>query len=232
MEIEKLPIRLVCATRLPPQQFFTHSLTGITVNAFRSVSKVEIMLFAENTIGLSELYNRAIDGARNNPAILVFMHDDITICDYHWEKRIRDGLNSQFDIVGLAGNKRRIKNQVGWRTIDMRGTLDADENLSGVVGCGSNFPPQSLCVFGPTGAECKLLDGLFLSADSRTLWESGLRFDPLFKFHFYDLDFCRSAEQLNLKMGTIPLSVVHASEGDMSDSWRSAYADYIAKWKE
>ena len=83
MEIKNLPIRFVCATRLPPQQFFTQSLTGITVNAFRKVSKVEIMLFAENTIGLGELYNRAIDGARNNPAILVFIHDDIIICNYH-----------------------------------------------------------------------------------------------------------------------------------------------------
>jgi hypothetical protein len=232
MEIENLPIRFVCATTLPPQQFFTHSLTGISVNAFRMVSKAEIMLFAENTTGLGELYNRAINGARDNPAILVFIHDDILICDYHWEKRIREGLNSRFDIVGLAGNKRRIKNQVGWRTIDQHDTLDAAENLSGVVGHGSSFPPQSLDVFGSTGAECKLLDGLFLSADSRTLWESGLRFDPQFKFHFYDLDFCRSAEQLNLKMGTIPLSVVHASEGNMSDSWSSAYEDYIAKWKE
>jgi hypothetical protein len=41
-----------------------------------------------------------------------------------------------------------------------------------------------------------------LAARSNTLAEKGLRFDPLFDFHFYDLDFCRQAELRKLRMGT------------------------------
>jgi len=36
----------------------------------------------------------------------------------------------------------------------------------------------------------------------RDLDQEGAAFDPRFQFHFYDLDFCRQAEQRGLKMGT------------------------------
>jgi GT2 family glycosyltransferase len=77
------------------------------------------------------------------------------------------------------------------------------------------------------------MDGLFFAVKSETLLRTGLRFDEGFKFHFYDLDFCRQAEVLNLKMGTIGLSVTHESNGNFNtDSWRSAYKDYLQKWKD
>ena len=41
----------------------------------------------------------------------------------------------------------------------------------------------------PPGQEVKLLDGVMLAARSNTLAEKGLRFNPLFDLHFYDLDF-------------------------------------------
>jgi hypothetical protein len=33
-------------------------------------------------------------------------------------------------------------------------------------------------------------------------------------------------------MGTIGLSIVHASEGTLDQRWLDAYRAYIAKWKE
>ena len=41
----------------------------------------------------------------------------------------------------------------------------------------------------------------------------------------------RSAESLNLKMGTIPLSIVHASYGSIDQAWHDSYQRYLAKWK-
>jgi GT2 family glycosyltransferase len=230
-EIMFKPLRVVCATRLPREKFLSQTQTGRSIESFISSSKVEVRLYADNFNGLSYVYNQAIEESLESPAILVFMHDDILITDYFYEKRIREGLK-QFDIIGLAGNKRRIARQAGWRTLNLDGDLDIDENLSGAIGHGPSFPPQFLYTFGPTEVECKLMDGLFLAADSQTLKETGLRFDERFNFHFYDLDFCRQAEIKQLKMGTIPLSVVHLSGGNMDQVWRHSYDEYIKKWGE
>jgi len=88
-----------------------------------------------------------------------------------------------------------------------------------------------LSIFGPPFQQVKLLDGLLLAAFSDTLIQKSLRFDERFDFHFYDLDFCRQAEQLGVTMGTIPLSLIHESGGNFdSHSWRMAYKEYIKKW--
>jgi hypothetical protein len=58
-------------------------------------------------------------------------------------------------------------------------------------------------------------------------------FDPRFKFHFYDLDFCRSCEQAGLRMGTWPIALMHGSAGSFATpAWQCAYELYLAKWKE
>ena len=42
-----------------------------SIESFIDVSKVEVKLYADNSTGLSELYNKAIEESTNNPAILV-----------------------------------------------------------------------------------------------------------------------------------------------------------------
>lgn len=224
------PIRIVTATRLSRELFLTQSLLGRSLQAMRGMSRVEVALYAENTQGLPSLYNREIAKSANRPAILVFVHDDVMFCDFHWGQRIREGL-ARFEVIGLAGNRRRLPGQPAWAFIDDRLTWDDRANLSGVVGHGPGFPPPNLSVFGPVGVEVKLLDGLLLAADSRTLVGRGLRFDERFTFHFYDMDFCRSAEKVGVRMGTWPLSVVHGSGGNFrSASWRAGLERYRAKW--
>lgn len=231
IDIDTLPVRLVCATRQPKERFLTHTSTGISANAFYGVSKIELCLFAENSLGLSQIYNKAIEDSIQKPAILVFAHDDILISDFFWADRIRDGLK-KFDIIGLAGNTRRAPNQPAWAFINDRFEWDDAANLSGTVGHGKQVFPVNVKPFGPSLKECKLLDGLLLAAYSTTLISSGLRFDEAFKFHFYDMDFCRTAETLNLKMGTIPLSVVHESGGNFgNEQWKDNLSTYIKKWE-
>jgi len=232
MANDKLPIRVVCGTRLPRDKFLLNTPLGKSIKSFIEVSKVEVRLYADNSAGLSEIYNKAIEESTKNPAILVFMHDDIWVGDFFWADRIRDSL-SHWDIIGLVGNKRRLSGQASWCFINDKFTWDAIENLSGVIGHGSKYPPEAVDYFGPINQECKLMDGLLFGVKSDTLLKTGLKFDESFKFHFYDLDFCRQAELLNLKMGTIGLSLVHESSGNpLTDEWRSAYQDYLDKWKE
>jgi len=158
------------------------------------------------------------------------VHDDVLVTDLFWTERVRDGL-TRFDVVGVAGNRRRVPGQPGWIMVDLDGRLDDPEHLSGAIGQGDTFPPAAVDVFGPPGLACRLLDGVLLAADSRTLHRAGLRFDEQFTFDFYDLDLCRSAEALGLTMGTVPLSLVHASRGTLDADWHEAHRRYLAKWE-
>lgn len=224
-------MRVVCATRKDREEFFSATPLGRSLSLNRPPG-VELRLFPRNSEGLPTVYNRAISESIRDEVIFVFVHDDIHLCDFHWASRLAGGL-SAFDILGLAGNRRRVPGQPGWLFIDEKLTRDSRENLSGVIAHGSGFPPDSIDAFGPAGESVKLLDGVLLAVTSATLRANSVRFDERFKFHFYDLDFCRQAEQAGLRMGTWPISVVHQSAGNFaSDGWRMGYEAYLDKWQQ
>jgi GT2 family glycosyltransferase len=226
-----LPIRLVCATRHAQANFLQDTALGRSLIVQRHAQAPELLLFDNNSTGLSTLYNAAIEQAAASPAILVFVHDDVSLNDFFWPDRIRDALR-EFDIVGVAGNRRRVPQQPAWAFVTRDFKWDQPEFLSGSVGHGKRYPCE-ISRFGPSGVECKLLDGLLLAADSTRLIASGARFDEQFKFHFYDMDFCRQAELKGLRMGTWPISLVHESEGAFgTPAWREAFDGYLRKYGE
>jgi hypothetical protein len=223
-------IRFVVATRESRESFATETAIGRSLSLYR-FEFVQLRLFEENKRGLPEVYNLAIEEAKSDPAILVFVHDDVHLLDYFWAERVLRSLD-RFQLIGLAGNKRRVPRQPSWAFIDDKLTWDQPENLSGVVGHGKTFPPSNLSVFGAPGQEVKLLDGLMLVARSKTLIDKQLRFDEAFDFHFYDLDICRQAEAKGVSMGTFALPVMHESGGNFgSEGWRRGYDKYLDKWK-
>ena len=223
-------IKIVVATRVNEKDFEAETALGSSLAPFRKLPFIQVRLFAGNTSGLPALYNKAIDESRDDPSILVFVHDDIHMCDFFWFNQIINGL-SKFDVIGLAGNKRRITKQPSWLFIDDKFTWDNAENLSGVVGHGTGIPNYELSYFGQPGQAVKLLDGLFIACYSKTLLSTNIRFDECFDFHFYDLDFCRQAEGKGLNMGTWPISVVHESGGAFgNDAWKTGYSKYLKKW--
>lgn len=224
-------IRLVCATRASRDDFFSTTALGRSLTLHRP-SDLDVRLFPRNTQGLPEVYNTAIAESSGGGVILLFVHDDVHLCDFHWADRLREGLEA-FDILGLVGNRRRVPGQPGWLFLDEKLTRDSRSNLSGTVAHGRSSPPDSIDEFGPSRVAVKLLDGLFVAVRSETLRAKSLRFDERFEFHFYDLDFCRQAEQAGAEMGTWPISVIHESAGNfISDGWRTGYEKYIEKWGE
>ena len=62
---------------------------------------------------LPHVYNIAIGEAKKDPAIPIFIHDDVELLDFFWPYHVLEGLKS-FDVIGLAGNKRRIPGQPAW----------------------------------------------------------------------------------------------------------------------
>jgi hypothetical protein len=224
-------IRFVVATRETKDDFFSKTATGKSI-PIRNIENVELKLFTSNQDGLAKIYNQAIEESINDPAILIFMHDDIHLLDYFWAECISNAL-TKFQVVGIAGNKRRVPRQPSWAFIDDKFSWDEKTNLSGVVGHGTSFPPTNLSVYGPSNQEVKLLDGLLLASHSKTLIDNDVRFDEKFDFHFYDLDFCRTIESKSLTMGTCQISVTHESGGSFgSESWKKGYEIYLEKWKD
>ncbi len=227
--ISTMKIRLVIATRATEANFFTATATGRSL-AFNRPTFIDLRLFPENSEGLPALYNRVIRESRFDPATLVFAHDDLHILDFFWCAHVQEGL-TEFDILGVAGNLRRLPGQPAWLFVDTKFTWDQPEYLSGVVGHGKAFPASNLSAYGAPRQKVKLLDGLFLACESETLIQNDLFFDERFGFHFYDLDFCRQAELLELSCGTWDLSLIHESGGNFSSAtWRQAYLTYIEKW--
>jgi len=225
-------IRLVCATRESGDSFRSTTALGRSLSLYSFLPFLEVRLFEKNVAGLPSVYNTAISEAKQSPAVLVFIHDDVHLCDFNWAFSLLEGLE-QFHIIGLAGNKRRVPRQPSWAFVDDRFTWDKPENLSGMVGHGNGFPCRNLSVYGPSMQEVKLLDGLMLACRSEILLEKGLHFDERFKFHLYDLDFCRQAERLGLRMGTWSISVIHESGGSFgSPAWKDAYQRYLEKWND
>lgn len=223
--------RIVVATRVSQDEFFEKTATGRSLMTQQDLWDADLQLFPDNRAGLPAVYNAIIDRARDDPANLIFLHDDVHILDYFWLDRIAEGLK-RFDILGLAGNKRRLPHQPFWVYKNYRlRTIEDREFLSGVVGHGKSFPPSNVSSYGPVRQQVLQLDGVMLCANSELLLQRGLRFDERFHFHFYDLDFCRQANQLGLTMGTWDISVMHESVGNTGSSmWEQAANRYFEKW--
>jgi methyltransferase family protein len=226
-------IRLVCATRHPTaEDFYNKTALGRSLRwCYADLPSLGLQLFPGNKDGLPSVYNRAVDSATHPDELLVFLHDDLHLIDLFWADELRRAVE-HFDVVGLAGNRRRAARQPSWVFVDEHMTFDQPENLSGRIGHGNGFP-SPVSDYGPTPRKCLLLDGLLLAVRSNTLHKHGLRFNERFRFHFYDMDFCRQADQSGLSMGTWPIGVVHESGGSVgSENWRAEMAAYFEKWGE
>jgi GT2 family glycosyltransferase len=223
-------IEFVSATRMDRDAFWEKSALGTSLRRLEPDERWVPRVAFENRRGLPEVFNERI-GAESDHDILVFVHDDVWIDDYFISDHLVEALD-EFHVVGVAGNQRRLPNQPSWHAVDMQFTWDARENLSGGIAHGAQ-PPAPVNLFGETPAECELLDGVFMATRRKTLHEHGVLFDPRFMFHFYDMDFCRTARLRGLRLGTWPICITHQSVGVFgSPEWRASYARYLEKWRD
>ena len=214
---------IVSATRATRSEF-SHRPLGESLARLRNPEIVASIAYA-NDRGLPEIYNKRIMDSTAD--ILVFVHDDVWITDNFFQLRVIEGLE-KYDVVGVAGSGSLTPRQLLW--------WDADRsNLSGCVAHGAQ-PLGRVDWFGPFGP-CEFLDGVLLAVRR----ERTTMFDPQFDFHFYDLDFCRSARAMGLELGTWPISITHLGKqvgaaasgmGLFDDSWKSNAARYLAKWQD
>ncbi len=228
----------VAATRMTRDAFLSSSLLARSLNTLSMMSSVKLCLFEQNSRPLGECYNQAIDEADPQDT-LVFAHDDVHLDDWMLPIRLEQALAS-FDVVGVAGNRRRQHGQETWYLLPSRCvagqrqmlTFDS-QYLSGAILHGQ--PGQAkVSNYGPTPATVQLLDGVFMAMRAGRLQGARVRFDPSLGFHFYDLDFCRTAQAAGLRLGTWPIAITHASEGGSihSQAWADSCERYLAKYGE
>ncbi|OIQ97451.1 photosystem I assembly protein Ycf3 [mine drainage metagenome] len=227
-------IEIISATRYSEDDFWSKSALGLSLKRhLKQDARLTANIAFENTRGLAEIFNECIDQAQDKD-ILVFIHDDVWIDDVNFAEAVIAGLED-FDVIGVAGNRRRVPNQPAWAFTEIKDgkfVTDVRSNLSGCVSHGdSAFGPESY--FGELPAECELMDGVFLATKKECLKARNVGFDVQFDFHFYDLDFCRSARKAGLRLGTWLIKLTHQSQGAFgSQHWINKYQLYLNKWEE
>jgi GT2 family glycosyltransferase len=228
-------IEFVAATRQTREAFWDASALGISLKRIEADPRFAPRVAFENPLGLPEVYNARIEARDSEHDILVFLHDDIWLDNFSICDQLVEALD-EFDVVGVAGNRRRVPRAPGWCFIgleDKEPIRDGPPHLSGGVALGPDACGR-LQRFGDSPASCELLDGLFIAARRSVLIEHDVRFDPRFRFHFHDMDFCRAARKGGLALGTWPIALTHQGEGRGCDSpdFFPAYLQYLDKWKE
>jgi glycosyltransferase involved in cell wall biosynthesis len=222
-------IEIVSATRVGEADFWERTALGASLRRLAYDDRLLPRIAYANRRGLPEIYNARITAAAGTD-VLAFIHDDVWIDDFHLADRVVEGLRT-YDVIGVAGNRRRVPRQPAWGFMDAARTWDDRANLSGAIAHAMH--PFGRVSFYGTPGDCELLDGVFLAARKSTLVAHRVAFDPRFDFHFYDMDFARSARSRGLRLGTWPICLTHQSKGDCSGaSWEHNHRIYVEKWKD
>jgi GT2 family glycosyltransferase len=223
-------LEIVSASRSDVEGFAATPL-GTSLARLRGDKRLQPQVTLSNAARLPDIYNARIESG--DPAdILVFMHDDMWIEDFYFTDRIIEGL-TRFDIIGVAGNSRIPPGHKTWAQSPETNKPDLP-HLRGGIGLGP-APLGRVRFYGPTIGECELLDGVFIAARKSALVERKVRFDPRFDFHFYDLDFSRTARKAGLRLGVWPIAMTHRiderNEGSYSSpGWHRNLELYQQKW--
>jgi hypothetical protein len=109
---------LIIAATTRRRSEFARSNLGASLKRLAFDPRIQCANACQNTRPLPIVFNAHIV-PRNRNRILVFTHDDVRIDDYWLTARLDDGLRC-FDVIGVAGNRRRVRDQPAWAfTADM-----------------------------------------------------------------------------------------------------------------
>ncbi len=229
-------LALVSATQVSDSVFADATFLGRSLARIPDKLRPGLAMAFGNTgpsaLPLGAIFNKVLEQT-NEQTNLVFVHDDVYLHDWYFAQRILDALE-QFDVVGVAGSVNPDLSQPSWG-LRFDGDLrpagwQPGVQLSGAVNHFDYAAPK-VSMYGPAPAACRLLDGVLLAIKTSAVKRCGARFDERLRFHCYDLDFCRSAAEKGLRIGTWPLSITHNSAGSFgSEAFRQSARVYLDKW--
>ena len=208
MKMKKILV-VTCTKHEPKNTQLVQSLNAMS-------DDVTLVAHANNTTGLSEVYNRQLtpDNLIKHDIVL-FVHDDVYIDDVKLKGKLYTAINDlNYDIVGLAGAKSiKISKPCLWHLMSKR------EDWTGAVSHPVDHDKLCVTSFGPWPERCLVVDGLFIAVDLERALEMQWKFNTNYQFHHYDLSSCLDANSKKLKIGTYPIYVTHSSPGlrDIND---------------
>lgn len=180
-------------------------------------NKFDFVVVKNNKDGLPKVYNRFLEDPQYSKDILLFVHDDVEIEDMFLIEKLQ---NSPYEVTGLAGTKKiDLSKPSGWHLMSSR------EDWVGEVAHAEIKDGKKrvwTTCFGPTDSRALLIDGLFIAVDVKSLKEKNIKFNEKFEFHHYDLSFCMDCNAARVKVGVLPIRVVHHGLGDsmISEQWK------------
>lgn len=189
-----------------------------------------VLMFPNNTKGLPFIYNRVLRRVieKSQVECLIFVHDDVQIQHLQMIQEIENRFLGDYAVVGLAGAaKVNIKAPALWHL------MSEQKDWSGAVSHPIDRVTYMMSSFGPTPRRSLVLDGLFLALNIKKFRENPVYFDEQFKFHHYDLDFCLSVNEAQMKMTTAPIWCTHRSPGlnSLEDpTFQASQKLFLSKW--
>jgi hypothetical protein len=191
-------------------------------------AQTENFIYLDNSLGDSifEKYNKGISMSEDVD-VFVFMHDDVTVIDKNFEKKIEIVFErfQNVAIVGVIGTTVFNANG-GWWTCNRRletighiiqGHPDGSENhMVEAVGFSEDVVSVDGCCF----------------MGRADLFKKGiLKFDETYEgYHFYDADICIQAKHLGYDVAVADILVKHESEGPMNETWVINKDKFVNKW--
>jgi len=206
-----MKIAFFSATRSPSIEntLFYNSISKITEKV-KTQHDIDIHYACNNTDGLSVRYNKELFDNISNYDYIVFVHDDVYIDDFNVVDKLV-AAHTRYDIVGLAGGvNAKIIRPALWHL--MCGGFGSG-NLRGAVAHFADNESLVMTTFGATPSRVAILDGLFISIDTKKIKKSGWKFNENYKFHHYDIASSLDANSKKLKLGVHPIWVIHRSPG-------------------
>ncbi|MGA8611674.1 MAG: glycosyltransferase family A protein [Xanthobacteraceae bacterium] len=213
------PLIVSCTRGLKEETDLYRSLQRIGIDRFQ--------FFENNTKGLSSCYNLILEAKAGSDEIVIFAHDDVSIRDTFFQEKIEDAFNKHgYAVTGVAGT---VGYRIGPRLADTPWFNQPQQLLSGWVEHHTTNSSPVMHNIGPTLRRCIVLDGLFLAVDMKKAGH--IRFDEQFAFHFYDHDFCLSAHEAGLVLGTYNIYLTHKLNGsERSEDFKRAQDSFRTKW--
>lgn len=188
-------------------------------------SNISFHIFKDNKKGLTTCYNEILKDSSHVDKTVLFVHDDVELEDIFLYEKLT---SSPYSITGLAGTKTFNKqvSECAWHL--------CSENRSDFVGEVAHTASQKgiwTTCFGETNSRALIIDGLFLCCKVKDLVEKELYFNEAFSFHHYDMSLCLDANQKRVKVGVLPIRVIHHGLGDsmLTEDWK--HSNIIFKQK-
>lgn len=183
----------------------------------------------DNKRGLSEIYNEFLYDPAYKNDILLFVHDDVELIDVFMVDKL---INTPFAVTGLAGTKQiNLACKPAWHLMSEKEEW-VGEVMHSKYDDKKDFNVVWTTRFGPTRSRALLIDGLFIAVNVKELTAQNVKFDEEFKFHHYDMAFCLDCNLKKVKIGVLPISVIHHGLGDSMNTheWVSSAVNFTKKY--